>query len=92
MRQRARATLPARRRTSHGSLSAALQLLLASSRTGSGVLVGRQSTVAAYRSCTARASSEPTIGRMACHRIKAGARQHAATAGGGAEVSVTWTT
>ena len=28
MRQRARATLPARRRTSHGSLSAALQLLL----------------------------------------------------------------
>ena len=92
MQQRARAMLPARRRTSHAPFRLPSNSCWSSSRTGSRVLVGRQGTVAAYGSRTTRASSEPTIGRMACHRIEAGARRRAATAGGDAEVPVVWTT
>ena len=91
MRQRARPTLPGRRRTCHGTVSAALQLLLVQQPHWEPVLVGRQGTVAAYGSRTTRASSEPTSGRMACHRIEAGARRRVATAGRDAEVLVVWT-
>ena len=64
MRQRARPTLPGRRRTCHGSLSAALQLLLVQQplwepRSGAKT---HDETVA-YGSRGIRVASEPTVGR-----------------------------
>ena len=88
IRQRARATLPARRRTSHGSLSAALQLLLVQQLLWSRALVGRQGTVAAYGSRTTHVASEATGGRDGLSLVGDKARRRAATAAGNAEVSV----
>ena len=88
----ARATLPARRRTSHGSgcppTLAGPAAALGAARSGAET---HDETVA-YGSRGIRVASEPTVGRMALHRVEAGARRRAATAGGGAEVSVVWTT
>jgi hypothetical protein len=94
MRQRARPTLPGRRRTCHGSLSAALQLLLVQQllwEPRTGALVGRRGTVAAYGSRTTRVASELTVGRDGLSSGQDGARRRAATAGGDEEISVVWT-
>ena len=92
MQQRARATLPGRRRTCHGTVPAALQLLLVQQslwepRTGTG------------RRHRGPARVTPNINRVGAYgradglsRFGDGARRRAATAGGDAEVLVFWTT
>ena len=89
----ARATLPARRCTSHGTVSGCPPTLAGpAAALGAAHWYGQT----APWPCTGHAEHASRrglrAGGMACHRVEAGARRRAATAGGDAEVSVVWTT
>jgi hypothetical protein len=94
MRQRARATLPTRRRTSHGTVSAALQLLLVQQplwEPRTDTETGHGGHVRVTHNTRRDVASELTVGWDGLSWFGDGARRRTATAGGGAEASVVWT-